>query len=342
MAANIFGKRFTSRERPAWWDVGKQNVHHEDMTARKALTTIGEYDVETVPLILNPAAGSDLLGHDIPVAHRAIVRHPVTDDPQPRVFGVVGPEYQLITPRDVAVLWDEHVAQPIQTMGALRNGSMLFVTTALPSLDVKGDPVENYMGLFSPMDGARAASVEVFPVRVQCENTLKLAQSMATEVYRVVHDEHAKERLGTWLTGVYEEATMRVAVIAEAFDILAGRSVTKREANTVLSVAYPEPNLPRQDAPADVMDERMERWEKSRDRVLRRRDSAYGLFDGGSVNMTAKATKGTTWGLYNAVAETEDWRRTNAGVDSVTENLLIGHRAEVKRRTFEACMELSR
>jgi hypothetical protein len=340
MAANIFGKRFTSRERPAWWDVGKENVHHADMTAVAALQLIGEYNVETVPLAVNPSASSSLAGQDIPIGHRAIVRHPTADDPEARVFGVVGPDYRLITPQDVAVIWDEHVAQPIQTMGALRHGSVLFVTTNLPAIDVKGDPVTCYLGLFSPMDGSRAASVEVFPVRVECENTLKMAQAMATEVYRIVHDDTAKERLGFWLTDVYEQAVQRVEVISEAFDILAGRSVTKREVVQVLETTYPLPTLPRQDAPADVMELRMERWEKARDRVFRWRDGASGLFAGGSATMTAKATKGTAWGLYNAVAETEDWRRTNASVDSVTENLLIGYRAEVKRRAFEGVMEL--
>jgi hypothetical protein len=335
MPAGIFDDRFTSRDRPGWWDVGAEHVHHEAWSAVQALESIGEYDVQLVPLRATYA------GSPLAIPNRAIVRSPIEHDDQPRVFGIAGPEYVLVTPRDVAELWDASVGQAVETMGALSKGELFFVTAKLPTIDVKGDEVENYMGLISPMDAMRAASVEVFPVRVVCTNTLNLAQSLATEVYKVVHDEHVKDRLASWLTQVYDEAVLKVQVVQEAFDILAGRKVKAPEVAEVLLAAYPEPNIPSPNAPEDVMKERLHRWEGKRDRIIRRREAARGLFEGDGTGMNTAATKGTSYGLYNAIAETEDWSRTVADIDSVTESLLIGPRAVVKRRAFDACMALS-
>lgn len=342
MTANIFGSRFTSRDRPAWWDVGSEHVHHEDRTARQAFEEIGTYEVGLAPVYAEMELGTDLASTTrLELPNRAIIRKPTWDDASTAVFGIVSDEYELVTPQDCVALWDEHVARPVSTMGALRDGRILFVTTELPTIDVKGDPVLNYMGLLSPMTGGDAASVEVFPIRIVCENTFKLAKSMATEVYRVVHDGTAKEKLGAWLTDVYSEAVLKVEVIQEALNLLADHMVTEDETDRVLVETYPDPKAPRRDAPESVMRVREEGWVKGRENMARRREGARGLFLGDGTGMDLPATKGTAYGLYNAITEVEDWRRASRDVNSVTENLLIGPRADVKQRAFESLMAVA-
>ena len=339
MGADIFGERFTARDEAAWWDVLGANVHNQDLTARAALEEAGaDYEVTLKPLRYETPDGMAEAGV------QAILRGHVAEDPQDVVFGVVSPDYELITPQDACAIYDERVAQPIETLGALGKGETFFITTRLPKIDVRGDEVDNYLLLYAPMDGRHAASVEDVPVRVVCRNTLNLAQSLATQVCRVVHDKGAKVRLGEWLQGVYEEAVARVELITEAFDVMASARLASEAVTAVLEATYRLPAAPRQDAPEQVLAERAKRWEQQASRTRAFRAGALELFGGRGVGQDLPATQGTAWGLYNAVCETEDYRRAHSEEDVaiVAENLLTGQRAATKRRAFEECLEAAR
>lgn len=339
MGADIFGERFTARDEAAWWDVLGANVHDQDLTARAALQEAGaDYEVGLRPLFYE--TGDE--GWESAKV-QAIVRGPVAEDPQPAVFGVVSPDYELITPQDACAIYDERVAQPIETLGALGKGETFFITTRLPKIDVRGDEVENYLLLYAPMDGRHAASVEDVPVRVVCRNTLNLAQSLATQVCRVVHDTGAKVRLGEWLQGVYEEAVSRVELITEAFEVMASARLANEAVTAVLEATYRLPAAPRQDAPASVLTERARRWEQQASRIGAFRAGALELFAGRGIGQDLPATQGTAWGLYNAVCETEDYRRAHNEDDAsiVAQNLLTGDRAATKRRAFAECLAAS-
>src|SRR4051794_40122386 len=121
MAHNLFGERFYSLRRPAWHGLGL--VLDEELGAADAFDRIGAYDVHLEDLT---TAGG------LPIPHKAIVRDRVDD--QLQVFGVVGPDYHLVSPRDVVTLWDKAVSRPVETIGALGKGETLFVSTKLPTL----------------------------------------------------------------------------------------------------------------------------------------------------------------------------------------------------------------
>lgn len=150
----IFGARFTSFREPSWHGLGL--VSQTEMDATTALTRIGG----DLNYSLHPNF-TEIEGELITLPTRTIVRHPSFDDPEYVPLGQVGPDYCLLAPTEVAALWDEYVGQPVETMGVLRRGAMLFITTKLEAMDVKGDEVERYLGLTSPMDGVRAATAEV-------------------------------------------------------------------------------------------------------------------------------------------------------------------------------------
>lgn len=217
MGHAIFGERFLSLRRPAWHGLGL--VTETEMSAREALIQVGgDLNVRL------HANFTEIEGTLTELPSRSIVRYPTTDDPEHVVLGQVGPDYHLLTPGEVADIWDEYVGQPIETLGILRRGALFFCTTKLPTLDIKGDEVERYLGVCSPMDGQRTASAEEWDVRVVCANTLKAAQAQARVSYRVVHDATAKERLGVWLKNAYEKAEQNYEVVKEAFELLAGKS----------------------------------------------------------------------------------------------------------------------
>jgi hypothetical protein len=266
----------------------------------------------------------------------AIVRMPTSDDNVKRVFGVVNKKYELVTPRDVVENWDRAVSRYVETIGAINEGSTLFVTTKLPTVDINGDELDNYMILVSPMSGNDALQIVNSSVRVVCQNTLRAAQSAATESYRIVHNKFAQERLREWLSFVYDNAINRMDAINRSFRAMAEASVKSADVDNVLELTYTMPKLPRRDCPETVYAERMQNYENTAARIQPRRDAARELFEGKGVGSDSAAARGTLWGLYNAVAELENYGGKGSA-KSRAESLMMGNRGEVVERCYSVC-----
>ena len=322
MAHNLFGDRFGDARKPAWHDLGQ--VFGEKISAMKAYKKLGTYEVRLAPVFAD----------GIPLNRNAILRNPTTDDPETRVFGVVGTDYTLLTPEDVCTIFDERVGQPIETIGALGYGETFFLSTQLPTLDVKGDEVENYLLVSNPMTGLQSAEIRVTPVRVVCQNTLIASDRMATQKLKIVHDNTAKERMGDWLQEVYEEAETTAKVLRDLFQVMASTRVKDAEARKLFEYAYPVPNKPNMNAPHSVREQRLKWWDENVQLMERRREGAKELFQGLGTGMDTPAAKGTLWGAYNAVVECEDYRR-GRNEDQVSASALFGERAASKKKAFE-------
>jgi phage/plasmid-like protein (TIGR03299 family) len=330
MAHNLFGERFYSMRKPAWHGLGL--VLDTEIGAADAFDRIGAYDVHLEDL---QTAGG------IPIPQKAIVRDRTSDDDQLQVFGVVGPDYNLVSPRDVVSLWDSAVKQPVETIGALGSGETLFVSTKLPTLDVNGDEVENYMLVVSPMTGNDALQIRVTPVRVVCQNTLIASKRASTETYRIVHDTRAKERLTKWLEEVYAKALKRMDDLNASFRAMATTPIDAEARGLVLEQVYTMPALPKQDVIESVYVERMRNYEYQVERMARRRGGAIELFEGKGHGLDRAPAAGSAWGLYNAVVEMEDYGGGGAPA-AVAESALVGDRARAKERAFDACLELAK
>ena len=328
MPASVFGNRFLSYREAAWHKLGL--VLEERMGAVEALEKIGEYTVYTEAL-------QTISG--VPINHRAILRAATPDDPQIRTFGVVGPDYSLVTPREVCEVWDKSINVPVETLGALHNGETIFITTKLDTTEIRGDEVENYLLIANPMTGGGAAQVMVTPVRVVCANTLMVGEKMATEKYRIIHDQYVMDRLSNWLEGAYNRTVEKSRVLEEAFNVLANYYVKENQVNEILETAYPIPKQPSQNVLEFILQNRVEVWEKTREKVLARRNAAKELFEGRGIGMDSVATKGTAWGLYNSIAELENYRRGRQPEVSAY-NSIFGDRAKTMQKSFEKVMSL--
>ncbi len=331
MAASIFGERFLSYREPAWHQLGL--VVAEKMSAAEAFKKMGAYRVGLEPLVIPKS--------NIEVPHQAIVRYPTDDDPETRVFGIVGADYSLISGWDFCKLWDENVKTHVETIGALQNGKTMFISTKLPNFKVKGEDIENYLMATSPMTGGDAAEGRITPVRVVCWNTLLASARLATETYRIRHTEGAKERLGDWLGEMYSRALERSAAVQEAFTLMANHRLNAKQESRILVETYPNPKIPALvEAPAEVLAKRKAGYESSMETIKNRRSAVRELYRGEGQGSDSQAAAGTAWGLYNAVAEFEDYRR-GRGVESVKRNALFGGRADTKAQAFEICLAVS-
>jgi hypothetical protein len=330
MPASLFGERFLDARRPAWHGLGIV-LDSEELSATDAYSRLGTYNVRLAKV---EADGVSL-------NQQAILRDKTSDDPEIRVFGVTGPEYHLVTPEDICTIYDERVGKPVETVGALGLGETFFISTYLPTLDVKGDEIENYLTIANPMTGTKAGDVFVSPVRTVCKNTLAAGLIQAVERFRIVHDKYAKQRMGDWLQLAYEEAETTAKMLNEAFTLLAGTKVTVPKAQDIFDKAYPNPNPPARNAPPEVMELRTKWYDENVSLMKRRREGALELFSGKGTGMDHPAAKGTAWGAYNAVVETEDYR-TGRDDKQVAESSMFGERMKHKKKAFEASMEYAR
>ena len=318
----MFGDRFGDARKPAWHDLGQ--VFKKKMSATAAYKELGKYAVRLAPAVAD----------GVPLDRSAILRDPTTDDPEVRVFGIVGTEYQLITPDDVCSIFDEHVGQPIETIGALGYGETFFLSTQLPTLDVRGDEIENYLLISNPMTGLVAAEVRVTPVRVVCQNTLIASDAAATQKLKVVHDKTAKTRMAEWLQETYEFAETTTKVLRDLFEVMANTRLKDAQARRLFDHSYPTPSKPQSNAPKHIMEQRLKWWEENVSLMQRRRDGAKSLFEGMGTGMDLDAAKGTLWGAYNAVVECEDYRR-GRNEDQISSSAIFGERAVAKKRAFD-------
>lgn len=339
MADKIFGDRFLSYREPAWHQLGL--VVEDKIPAKEAFDRMGAYKVELIPLGLRET--DEKTPPEIDVPYQAIVRHATKDDPEPRIFGIVSADYSLISGWEFCQVWDKHVKAHVETIGALQNGKTMFITTKLPTFAVQGEEIQNYLMATSPMTGGDAAEGRITPVRVVCWNTLLASAALATETYRILHTEGAAERLGSWLGEMYGRALEKSQAVEAAFNIMAKHRLTLKQESRILIAAYRNPRTPvLTEAPKEVIDRRRIGYEKELDYLKGRRTAVRELYRGRGQGSDSKAAAGTAWGLYNAVAELEDYRRGGrGGIESVKANSLFGHRADTKARAFEACLSIS-
>lgn len=344
MPAELFGDRFYGgRGLAAWHNRGF--VDSLEHTANEAFDLIGRFDVMKLQLETIVTRGD---GTHIEVPSYGLIRTPTSDDPTERFFASVSEGYRLVSPQEFVDLWDKRARRPVETMMALKDGKQIIVTAKLPAFNVRGDEIDNFLMVWSMMDGSTASGANTSSVRVVCRNTFEASLAASTQRAAFIHDAWILNRMGRWMEDVVQVAESRLPELQEAYDVLAAYSLTKarpeapREVKHVLQTAYPS-LAPYQPDPV-MTDEQNNERAKRRDQEIRvvneRRVQAFELFKGAGTGMRNRATWGTAWGLYQAVVELEDWKGGSKG-DGLAHSVLFGERADTKARAFEASMAIA-
>ncbi len=245
------------------------------------------------------------------------------------IYGVVSKDYELLEHRQMCALWDlaTHGA-PVETIGVLGKGETLFLTSKLPGFDVAGDACSNYLLLMSPLDGKTAITAKTTSVRVVCQNTLNLALGEhAEQAFRGVHTRGVGDRVRDWLAGVWERQAENLAVLQEAYAVLA--CAHPASIDPVVETVYPFPA-----APEDANTATIHAWLTLCATQEGHRNSVVQLYQDSPTR--SHATDGTLWGAYNAVCEYEDFYRPRLTARS----RCMGEGAVRKSRAFTACMSL--
>lgn len=325
MAHNIFGGRFYGNRVPAWHKLGV--VSEKDQNAVEALTAIGGgywFEKRPVTVMLN--------GNPTETGDWAIVRSPLPDDAEERVFGYTTDRYELLQPLDACELFDAKVKQPVETMGMLGKGERMFITWKMPSFDVvSGDAVNTYGFVALGFDAVMGSSLNVVTTRVVCQNTWMAAIREAEaskergkgRIYSGKHTKNMKFELGEWMGYVQAEAERQVAMTKDFFGRLAQTPLSEeKEVYRLLFAAFPDPE-PLSDTayiPDALRGKKNDKIEADKELAERNRAGIASLFFGQGTQITPDY-----WGLFNATTEYFNYGQVEKKPAALS--ILMGNRA---------------
>lgn len=287
---------------------------------------------------LNWGVGTvDLLTADdppSPVAKRqAIVRLDRSAGHEGRVLGVAHRAFKPLQNRDGGLLFDAIFGQgkPVyHTGGYLGNGEVIWLLAKIdrPLEIAPNDIVQPYALFANSHDGSMAFNIRLTTVRVVCRNTLALAMRRTLgKPFRRAHQgtlrqhaEAAREFFGATLK--------ELGYVTDAFTSLTKRRCSDAKFQEIVKALLPEPKKPRN---ADRNPGLLKAWENRVAEVMMARRKIAELRVSGK-GMDLDGSRGTFWGVLNAVLEFVDHHRETKG--SRLAYALMGDGMDLKVRAF--------
>lgn len=240
-------------------------------------------------------------------------------------LSVVSKRYKVVQPSEILEFYrdvSESSGFELESAGVLKNGRKLWALARTgQSSTLKGNDVTNaYVLLATACDGTLATTAQFTSVRVVCNNTLAVALADSAGAVKVPHntsfDAQAVKRqlgisVGKWDNFIY------------AMKGLSERKVQSHEARNYITSVFSNANKA---ASASTN-------ERGMNRVM-------ALFEGNGKGADLASSKGTAFGLLNAVTEFVDHERRAQSSDHRLESAWFGQGAATKERALETALLL--
>lgn len=280
------------------------------------------------------------LGHEVDVAmpsHRALVRSDTE-----MVLGIVGKDYKVVQPskvleffRDIAFASDSQYV--METAGCLFDGKRVWAL-ARTNREIRigdDDIIKPYILLGTSFDGTTSTFATYTAVRVVCHNTLTMAVGLSanTADIRIPHVQTFDEQTVKQALGLIEGAEdQTIAGFTETANILAGRPVNNEEMFSYFAEMYG----PKLEEGQSVQELRVADFTSSQKGNI---NELIQIFkDGPGSQLTS--SKGTSWGLVNAVTNFEDFKRGKSEQRRL-QSAGFGAGAQRKKKAVEHALALA-
>jgi phage/plasmid-like protein (TIGR03299 family) len=248
----------------------------------------------------------------------AIVRDNPVHVGQVDALAISGSKYEPVQNEQVFSFGETILAQAPdatwETAGSIKGGRVVFGSVKLgKSVLINGqDLVEHYLVVTSTHDTSGGVNVFITPVRPVCENTLRMAISMAATSFKAKHTasidgriSDAQKALGITYRFIEEfEATAH---------ILADRTVDNSKLEEIYESVWSKPDIDPDNIKVGESTTGLTGWGNRLEDVMT-------IFDGKAetgVDMsrskalyagdTMRGISGTAWGSVNAMTEFVDW-----------------------------------
>lgn len=339
---DLFGNNLQTRTR-AWSRTATRSFSAKDkVTVKDGLQELGLLaDLEKVPL------KAHLKNGDIDDTSKyAIYRKPTKQDKKYRqISDRVGKDYEILQPSQLAKILDPISKQyPVETIGVDGNGKKLYMTLNLGNSKIANEDHELYWLIVDSRDGQGKFHMAFTPIRVVCQNALVSARDSASITLALNHRKGIHSEVKDF-SRMFNQLLTKQEDTIQTMNSMATNKLKKKDVTEIIEYAYQEPKVSQRinnrknlELSPNMTKKQLEDFsvhEKKQSNVQIIRDNAMDRYN--VFNEEHPKLARTSWAIYNAIVETEDFRR-NRG-NSANGFLPNGERAINKMRAFSKALE---
>lgn len=221
-------------------------------------------------------------------------------------LSIMGDGYNMVQPLEVLEFFrdlTEGGGWHIHTAGTLRGGRKLWAMASNGDGGKigKSDEIKNNLLLATSLDGSMKTIAALTAVRVVCANTLAVALQSDGEQLKISHRSMFDPNIIKTALGVARES---FEVFMEQAREMADTPIKLDEAREALNAIFGVPAAPAVNLSwLGKLDQLKQDAELKESRVVSR---VLDLFEGEGMGAGMKGSKGTRWGLFNAVTQHVD------------------------------------
>ena len=242
-------------------------------------------------------------------------------------LGIVSDRYQIVQPTDVLEFFRDIVGAgglELETAGSLDGGRKVWAMARTgDGFAIKGqDKVNGYLLLSTSFDGSMATRAQFTSVRVVCNNTLQIATADTKGAIKIPHSATFDARGVKIDLGLLGGA---FGTFEDQANALADRRLTDKEAMALLASVMIKGEV------SDVTEVSTKRFNQIK--------TVFDLYASTGRGSNLASSRGTAWGLVNAMTEYVDHQAGN-NVNNRFRSGQFGPGATMKNDAMKAALAL--
>ena len=276
------------------------------------------FEIKETPVrFMTESAGN--LGAIMTFPEQKVLFRSDTNEP----LSVVSQRYQVVQPREILEFYrdlTEISGFELETAGVLKGGRKIWALAKTnQSTTLKGnDTINGYLLLATACDGTLATTAQFTSIRVVCNNTLAVALSNGSGAVKVPHStsfdpQAVKKQLGISVSA-WDSFMYRMKTLSE-------RRVKSHEAMNYFLRVFTDPATTATGL--------------SNERAMKK---VLALYEGDGKGAELASSKGTAFGLLNAVTEYVDHERRARSTELRLESAWFGQGATLKQKALEQAL----
>jgi phage/plasmid-like protein (TIGR03299 family) len=346
MSHEIFGNRAGSVREPMWHGLG--TVFEGAVTATQAIQTVGMDYKYTLEPVVAAVKGADGKRMALRIPNKSAIVREATNDAPAEVMGIASDRYEVIQNVQFAGALDNLTSMwPVETVGALKGGRVVFFTLNAGRSSIGGDEINKYFLVTDAKTGKESVRFLYTPIRVVCQNTLSAALSASSVQGTLIHRTGVAQEF-EFRTGLMAKLMTTAKEIDEAFEAMTLTMLTVKQQDLIFQSYWqmPKKNARMQFAEIDEDDEELRHLRNigvsagdEFERLVQRAAVVHKELSVGmhKFNEQHPEHANTLWGAYNVAIEHADWSNETEGSAYAA---LFGDRARRKHLVWKAATAL--
>jgi len=240
------------------------------------------------------------------------------------VLGVVGTSYSPLQNKEAFGFFDSAISERkaiFETVGALGKGERVWMLAKVEGSDfsvLPDDAIQPYLLLSHSHDGSSCVRAKFTPIRVVCQNTLRVALGMGKDEIKIRHTGDVSSKIRS-AGDILRVAGAMIDETKPIFMKMAQKQIKLNDA-----VLYIRKSLQPSFSEGKETTARL-------DTMV---DSVAELMETGRGS-DIRGVRGTAWGAYNAITEFVDHqRKVRGGEENRIGSIWFGQGSSVKQRAF--------